>query len=83
MTTWYLITWISWSCPGGILSGLWPEQAKPLLCTPQPQLELETRPDQALKRLREHHPARVYVFNGLKRKELKVNVETHITAEGL
>jgi hypothetical protein len=29
-----LVVWISWTCPGGLLSGLWPAAARPLVCRP-------------------------------------------------
>ena len=37
--TWFLVTWITWSCPGGLLSGLVPAAARPLVCAPEVKRE--------------------------------------------
>lgn len=37
--TFLLLAGISWACPGGMLSGLWPAAIKPLICQPKPLVE--------------------------------------------
>jgi|CXWL01.1.fsa_nt_gi hypothetical protein len=32
--SWYLVAWIAWSCPGGMLARFVPEPVKPLICRP-------------------------------------------------
>lgn len=44
---WFLVTWISWACPGGPLGGLVPAAARPAVCRPEPRFEVY---DPALER---------------------------------
>lgn len=53
--TWYLLTWLAWTCPGGPLGGLVPAPARPLVCRAEPRLELydPARLERAKARTRE------------------------------
>ncbi len=53
--TWILVAWISWTCPGGPISGLVPAAARPLVCRPAPRHELydPARRPRAQARVRE------------------------------
>lgn len=33
MIFWWLVAWISFSCPGGMLAPAWPAAARPFVCT--------------------------------------------------
>lgn len=81
--TWYLILSMSWTCPGGLLSGLWPAQAKPLICQPKPERFIETRPDLALRRVQESEKSRIWKCVGLRCGELEVVRKIAISVEGL
>lgn len=39
MTT-YVLSWIAFACPGGLLNGLWPAAIRPLVCQSKPQFQL-------------------------------------------
>lgn len=34
MGTWYLVAWMTWACPGGMLARFIPEPVKPVVCRP-------------------------------------------------
>jgi hypothetical protein len=36
---WLRVAWIAWQCPGGLLAGLWPAAARPIICQPAPAVE--------------------------------------------
>lgn len=52
---WTAVLWISWTCPGGPLSGFVPATARQLLCTSTPRFELydPARLEAARRRVRE------------------------------
>ena len=81
--TWYLIIALSYSCPGGLLSGLWPAQAKPFICQSNPTQYIETKADQALKRVRESEKPRIWKCKNLKCSELDIETTVSINVEGL
>lgn len=39
MTT-YVLSWIAFACPGGLLNGLWPATIRPLVCKSEPQFKI-------------------------------------------
>lgn len=68
--TWYLVAWISWTCPGGFLSGLWPAAVRPMLCQPKPESRVVSGPREARGLVAPG--ARLYQCGGLKCRELSV-----------
>lgn len=57
MRGFFLVTWLSWNCPGGWFSGLVPEAARPLACTPVVKKEAYDRLSMARKRISELGPS--------------------------
>ena len=60
--TFYLVLWLGYSCPGGILSGFIPAAAKPLVCRSEAKYEMydPARIEKAKSRIRELGPAAMF-----------------------
>ena len=49
MSTWFLVTWMVWNCPGGFFARYVPDMAKPLVCRPgKTESQMFMRYDDAL-----------------------------------
>lgn len=74
-----MVAWISFSCPGGIFSGIWPEAARPLVCQRTAELDLFSDRKEADRKIRELGPAaasRLYSCRGLRCQEVRIAWES-------
>lgn len=79
--TWYLVAWVSWTCPGGMLSGIWPAAARPLICAPHAEDMLCSRRADAERKVRELGPGagvRLFAFRGLRGREIDLTWSTKL-----
>ena len=77
--SYYLVAWIAFSCPGGLLSGLIPGAARPLVCSREARVELIPRKADAERKVRELGPgaaSRLWWCRGLKCSDVKVSWES-------
>lgn len=82
---WYLILFVGYSCPGGILGGLIPDAARPLICRQEAKQEIydPARFEKAKARIRELGESSVlFSCRGLKCKEIRVVWTTSARFEG-
>ena len=49
---WYLVTWISFACPGGLLAPAWPAAARPYVCARVTKHEIYSRREDADRQVR-------------------------------
>ena len=49
--TFFLVSWVAYTCPGGWFGGLVPAQARPLVCQPSAKVESFDRLERARKRV--------------------------------
>lgn len=47
----FLVVYLSWTCPGGWFSGWVPTSLQPLVCEAGPEVETYDRLDRAMKRI--------------------------------
>lgn len=81
--TWLLVSWIGWTCPGGLLAGFWPSSAKPLVCQPKAETAIYTQGAQAYRKVREIGPgARLQGYQGLKGRDIPIRWTTTAEIEG-
>lgn len=74
---WFLVSWVAWNCPGGLLSGYWPAQARPLVCQAKPQRLITSNLEVARRMVREQGPVAVLErCQGLRCRELPVKWQT-------
>ncbi len=79
----YLVLWIAFSCPGGLLSGLIPAAARPYSCARAPRAEISPREHDAHRRVRELGPgARLLACKGIRCSERRVTWEQVAAIEG-
>lgn len=52
MTTIFLVTWVYWTCPGGIFGGLVPDKLRPLVCHADAGAEVFQDSDKAEARIK-------------------------------
>ena len=53
---WFLVSWLSWSCPGGWFSGAIPQAVRPFVCKPEIKRESYDRLQRAQDRVRQLGP---------------------------
>lgn len=73
--TYYLVAYLAWQCPGGLLSGFIPESLKPTVCHAAPRIEAFEKIDLARKRIAQIGPQQslqLVEVQGLRIKELPV-----------
>lgn len=73
--TWYLVSFLAYSCPGGWFEGLVPEQARPFVCKPEVRMEAYDRLGRAQDRVKALGPSslsRLTTVKGLRLAPLKV-----------
>lgn len=71
--SWFLVLWVGYSCPGGMLSGLVPVTARPYVCAREPRSEILTRRSDAERKVRDVGPgARLLSCRGLRCSEVRV-----------
>jgi hypothetical protein len=69
----YIVAFVSWSCPGGWFSGLVPEKVRPFACDAQAQVEVYDRLNAAKVRVFERGPsASLMACRGLRCKKVPV-----------
>lgn len=81
----FLVTWIAWTCPGGILGGLVPAPVRPLACRAEPRFELydPARRGRAQARVRELGPgAEMRRCRGLRCSDNLAQWNTELTFKG-
>jgi hypothetical protein len=73
--TWFLIIWVSWSCPGGLFAPAWPPASRPIVCAPRPELQILSTEDAAQRAVRAAGRAgapRLYSCRWLRCREQRV-----------
>lgn len=82
--TWFMVTWLAWSCPGGWFSGLVPAPARPLLCQPRTEHQVYTRPQEAysqIERLGPGSASTMTEYHGLRRKDHRIIWASYVQIE--
>jgi hypothetical protein len=77
--TYFIVLWLAYACPGGILSGIWPEVAKPLICAPELKVERFSDRKQAESKIKDLGPmasSRIQWCKGLKCYDIKIQWES-------
>jgi hypothetical protein len=76
----FLVSWIGLHCPGGLLSGLIPHSARPLICQKVQEHELFDRREAAQARvIVVGAGARLFEYRGLRRREIEVLWSSNVT----
>ena len=73
--TFYVAAWLTWQCPGGILSGYVPNKLKPLICDERVNAQEFSSRDVAEKTVDAVGPSarpRLWRYQNLRRTELPV-----------
>lgn len=83
--TWWLVVWVTYSCPGGLFGGLVPTSARPLVCaqiTETAVVSSRRKAHRAVKKAGCSAAPSLYWCKGLKCYEKEIECPTVLRIEG-